>query len=165
MSGDITWPKARDYFWRAMLLQCPVCGTKPIFPPLARTRRLSDWLTPLDGCPRCGYAYDREPGYFLLSVWAINYGVAALLGLFLYLVFEWFYEWPVWNLIAAVVVPVVVFNILFARHSKSIFIAWDHLFDPHEREGGDDGGNMPQGNAPAPTRPPSRARLPVDAGV
>ena len=165
MTGEITWPKARDYFTRAMRLRCPVCGSTPIFPPLARTRSLNDWFTPLDGCPRCGYAYDREPGYFLLSIWAINYGVAALLGLLLYLVFEWFYEWPVWNLIAAVVVPVVVFNILFARHSKSIFIAWDHLFDPHEREGGDDGGNMPQRDAPAPTRPPRRARLPVDAGV
>jgi len=165
MTGEITWPKAREYFSRAMLLRCPVCGTKPIFPPLARTRNLHDWFTPLDGCPRCGYAYDREPGYFLLSVWAINYGVAALLGLALYLVFEWFYDWPVWTLIAAVVVPVVLFNILFARHSKSIFIAWDHLFDPHEREGGDDGGNVPQHDAPAPVRPPRRARLPVDAGV
>ena len=165
MTGEITWPKARNYFTRAVLLRCPVCGTKPIFPPLARTRNLHDWFTPLDGCPRCGYAYDREPGYFLLSVWAINYGIAALLGLALYLVFEWFYDWPVWTLIAAVVVPVVLFNILFARHSKSIFIAWDHLFDPHEREGGDDDGNVPQPNTPAPTRPPRRARLPVDAGV
>ena len=164
MTGEITWPKAREYFTRAMFLRCPVCGTTPIFPSLARTRSLDDWFTPLDGCPRCGYAYDREPGYFLLSVWAINYGVAALLGLVLYLVFEWFYDWPVWTLIAAVVAPVVVFNILFARHSKSIFIAWDHLFDPHEREGGDDGGNVPQRDAPAP-RPPRRARLPVDAGV
>lgn len=165
MTGEITWPKARGYFTRAMFLRCPVCGTTPIFPPLARTRSLNDWFTPLDGCPRCGYAYDREPGYFLLSVWAINYGVAALLGLALYLVFEWFYDWPVWTLIAAVVVPVVLFNILFARHSKSIFIAWDHLFDPHEREGGDDGGNVPREDAPVPKHPPRRARLPVDAGV
>ncbi|MFM8231948.1 MAG: DUF983 domain-containing protein [Chthoniobacterales bacterium] len=165
MTGEITWPKARNYFTRAMLLRCPVCGTKPIFPPLARTRNLHDCFTPLDGCPRCGYAYDREPGYFLLSVWAINYGIAALLGLALYLFFEWFYDWPVWTLITAVVVPVVLFNILFARHSKSIFIAWDHLFDPHEREGGDDSGNVPQQDAPVPVRPPRRARLPVDAGV
>lgn len=165
MSGDITWPKARDYFWRAMRLRCPVCGTKPIFPPLARTRRLSDWLTPLDGCPRCGYAYDREPGYFLLSVWAINYGVAALLGLALYLAFEWFYDWPVWTLIASVVVPVVVFNILFARHSKAIFIAWDHLFDPHEREGGNDGGNRPAVPPTKPSGPPRPARRPVESGV
>jgi len=165
MTGEITWPKAREYFFRALFLRCPVCGTKPIFPPLSRTRGIHDWFTPLDGCPRCGYAYDREPGYFLLSVWAINYGVAALLGLALYLAFEWFYDWPVWTLIAAVVVPVVVFNILFARHSKAFFIAWDHLFDPHEREGGDDGGNVPRQTAPGPTRPPRRARLPVDAGV
>ena len=165
MTGEITWPKAREYFSRALLLRCPVCGTKPIFPPLSRTRGMNDWFTPLDGCPRCGYAYDREPGYFLLSVWAINYGVAALLGLALYLAFEWFYDWPVWTLIAAVVVPVVIFNILFARHSKAFFIAWDHLFDPHEREGGDDGGNVPRQTAPGPTRPPRRARLPVDAGV
>ncbi len=55
-----------------------------MFPSVARTRNLHDWFTPLDGCPRCGYAYDREPGYFLLSIWAINYGIAALLGLVLY---------------------------------------------------------------------------------
>jgi uncharacterized protein (DUF983 family) len=165
VSGDAEWKKARSYFWRAMRLVCPVCGVSPVFPSLARTRSMNDWFTPLDGCPRCGYAYDREPGYFLLSVWAINYGTAALLGLTLYLVFEWFYDWPVWTLIAAVVAPVVIFNILFARHSKAIFIAWDHWFDPHEREGGDDGGNVPRDPPTVPPPPPRRARLPVDAGV
>ena len=133
-----------------------------MFPAVSRVRNLDDWFTPLDGCPRCGYAYDREPGYFLL---AINYGIAALLGLLLYFLFEWFYDWPVWTLIAAVVGPVVLFNLLFARHSKAIFVAWDHFFDPHERESGDDGGNMPSITPPAPSRPPRRARLPVDAGV
>ena len=157
--------RALDYFLRACRLKCVECGTRPIFTPLLKIRSLRDYFAPLDGCPRCGYAYERETGYFLLAIWAINYGVAALLGLILYLVFEWFYEWPVWNLIAAVVVPVVVFNILFARHSKSIFIAWDHLFDPHEREGGDDGGNVPRDPAPTPQHPPRRAPLPVDAGV
>jgi uncharacterized protein (DUF983 family) len=136
-----------------------------MFPEVARTRNLHDWFTPLDGCPRCGYAYDREPGYFLLSIWAINYGIAALLGLVLYLLFEWFFDWPVWTLIAAVILPVVLFNLLFARHSKAIFVAWDHFFDPHEREGGDDGGNIPAPEPPAPVSPPRRARVPVDAGV
>jgi uncharacterized protein (DUF983 family) len=146
-------------------LQCPVCGRHPLFPPLSRTRTLHDWFTPLDGCPRCGYAYDREPGYFLLSIWAINYGIAALLGLVLYLAFEWFFDWPVWTLIAAVVGPVVVFNLLFARHSKAIFIAWDHFFDPHERGDGDDGGNRPAPPEPDPRTPSRRARIPVDAGT
>jgi uncharacterized protein (DUF983 family) len=119
----------------------------------------------LDGCPRCGYAYDREAGYFLLSIWAINYGIAALLGLVLYVIFEVFFDWPVWTLIVSVVVPVVFFNILFARHSKAIFVAWDHFFDPHEREGGDDGGNVPLDPPPAPAQPPRRDRVPADAGV
>ena len=59
----------------------------------------------------------------------------------------------------------VVFNLLFARHSKAIFVAWDHFFYPHEREGGDDGGNKPVEAPRLPSDPPLRARLPVDAGV
>jgi len=165
VSAESSWPQARAYLHRALRLRCPVCGQTPVFPPLARTRSLHDWFTPLDGCPRCGYAYDREPGYFLLSIWAINYGIAALLGLVLYFLFEWFFDWPVWTLIGAVIGPVVLFNLLFARHAKTIFIAWDHFFDPHEREGGDDGGNLPSPPPPAPSRPPRRTRLPADAGV
>ncbi|MBU3664947.1 MAG: DUF983 domain-containing protein [Chthoniobacterales bacterium] len=165
VTGGQSWNKAARYFGRAMLLRCPVCGKTPVFPPLARTRSLHDWFTPLDGCPRCGYAFDREPGYFLLSIWAINYGIAAVLGLVLYGAFEWFFDWPVWTLIAAVVGPVVLFNVLFVRHSKTIFIAWDHFFDPHEREDDGGDGNVPHSPEPPPRQPPRRARLPADAGV
>ena len=164
MKGKRDWAKAAAYLRHAMALQCPVCGQSPMFPSVARTRTLGDWFTPLDGCPRCGYAYDREPGYFLLSIWAINYGIAAFFGLLLYASFEWFFDWPVWTLITAVVVPGVVFNLLFARHSKAIFVAWDHFFDPHEREGGDDGGSKPVEAPRLPSDPPRRARLPVNAG-
>ena len=164
MDGEYNRDKAAAYLRRALALRCPVCGISPIFPPLARTRGLHDWFTPLDGCPRCGYAYDREPGYFLLSIWAINYGIVSLFGLVLYGLFELFFDWPVWTLIAAVVGPVVVLNVLFARHAKAIFIAWDHFFDPHERDGGDDGGNLPRPDPPAPRRPSRRERLPVGLG-
>jgi len=165
VTSELSWSKARAYLSRALRLRCPVCGKSPMFPTVFRTRNLHDWFTPLDGCPRCGYAYDREPGYFLLSIWAINYGIAALFGLALYVAFEVFFDWPVWTLIVAVVVPVIFFNVLFARHSKAIFVAWDHFFDPHEREGGDGGGNVPRDPPPTPQHPPRRARLPVDAGV
>ena len=164
MDGDYNRDKAAAYLRRALALRCPVCGISPIFPALARTRSLHDWFTPLDGCPRCGYAYDREPGYFLLSIWAINYGMVSLFGLVLYGLFEWFFDWPVWTLIAAVVAPVVVLNVLFARHAKAIFIAWDHFFDPHEREGGDGGGNQPRPDPPTPRRPSRRERLPAGLG-
>ena len=71
---------------RAGRLRCPECGISPIFIPVARTRTVWDWFTPLDGCPRCGYAYERESGYFLLATWGFNYGVVAGLGLGLALV-------------------------------------------------------------------------------
>lgn len=156
--------KAIRYFVRAVRLRCPVCGISPIFPALNRTRSLHDWFTPLDGCPRCGYAYDREPGYFLLSIWAVNYGAASLLAITLYVLFEWLYDWPVGVLIAAVIVPTMTFNLLFARHSKALFIALDHYFDPHERDGGDGRGNIPAAPSPPPVTPP-RSKAPPLAGA
>lgn len=120
-----------------------------MFPKVLSIRRLSDWFTPLDGCPRCGYAYEREPGYFLLSIWAVNYGCGSLLGISIYVALEMTVHPPLKILLAAVVLPVLLFNLLFARHSKALFLALDHFFDPHERDGGDDSGNKPVDPVPA----------------
>ena len=65
----------------ALRWKCPTCGVSPIFIPWYEVRSLRDWFMPLDGCPRCGYPFEREPGYFLLSIFAINYGVGAFIGL------------------------------------------------------------------------------------
>jgi hypothetical protein len=51
-----------------------------MFVPVARTRSLRDWFAPLDGCPRCGYAYDREDGYFLMATWGVHYFTIAGFG-------------------------------------------------------------------------------------
>lgn len=150
--------RAWRFFWRACQLKCPECGTRPIFLPLGRVRCPADYFTPLDGCPRCGYAYERETGYFLLAIWAINYGFGSLLGISLYFYLEFNYKIPLSILIPAVVLPVVFFNIFFARHSKALFLALDHYFDPHcKDEPGDGGGGG--GNAKTP-RGPSAPRVP-----
>ena len=67
-----------------------------MFIPWQQVRSLRDWFMPLDGCPRCGYPFEREPGYFLLSIFAINYGVAAILGLVIYLVLDFWARLPIW---------------------------------------------------------------------
>lgn len=113
---------------------------------------------PLDGCPRCGYAYDREPGYFLLSIWAINYGLGSLIGLTIYLTLEILYDLPLEILLTAVLAPVLIFNLGFVRHSKAYFIAFDHWWDPHQREGGDGDGNRP--NIPPPPAPSTPESVP-----
>ena len=80
---------------------------------------------PLDGCPRCGYPFEREPGYFLLSIFAINYGVGALIGLVIYLVLDFCLHLPIWLVLTLTIVPMPIFNLLFARHSKALFLAFD----------------------------------------
>lgn len=147
--------RAGLYFWRALWWRCPECGTKPVFVPLRRVRSLRDWFTPLDGCPRCGYPYERETGYFLLATWAVNYGLGSVLGIAIYMVLEFVFHLPLRWLLIGVIGPVMLFNLLFARHAKSLFLAIDHFFDPHRRGGDGDGGSrVPRVEPPPPAAPP-----------
>lgn len=157
-----------NYLWRATWWKCPVCGTRPMFIKLSRVRGLHDWFTPLDGCPRCGYPYDREPGYFLLAQWGLGYGVSAVVGILIYAYLQVFHsDWSMLATLAAVSIPLPFVNFLFARHAKAYFLAIDHLADPHiplsedgDGEGGDRGGNRPVKpiqpvNDPGETRDPA----------
>src|SRR3982750_130894 len=91
---------AWTYIKRGLQLRCPECGISPVFPAIRQTRSLFDWFKPLDGCPRCGYAYEREQGYFLLAIWGLNYGVVGGTGLIVGLTLQHFYHpglySPIW---------------------------------------------------------------------
>ena len=60
-------------FWtlvsRALRLRCPVCGEGQLFKGLFSMHPT---------CPHCGIKYEREPGFFLGSIY-INYGITALI--------------------------------------------------------------------------------------
>jgi uncharacterized protein (DUF983 family) len=128
---------ARTCIGRALRLKCPECGISPMFVPARNVRSLFDWFTPLDGCPRCGYAYERESGYFLLAVWGVNYGVVAGLGLIVALVLDHLYGWPLVPLMLVVCIPMPILSFLFARHAKALYLAMDHYFDPHNNNDND----------------------------
>jgi uncharacterized protein (DUF983 family) len=122
-------------FWRflrrGVALRCPECGLSRLFVRLGDVRTLFDWFTPLDGCPRCGYAYEREDGYFLLSIWGLNYGVVASLGFLGGLFILNRYHPGLWDPIWLWLLPMPVLSFLLARHAKSLFLAIDHYLDPH----------------------------------
>ena len=135
--------QAFAYLGRAALLRCPVCGTRPIFLPIRRVRKFDDWFSPLDGCPRCGYPYEREPGYFLLAIFGFNFGFAVFVGIAVFVYLATFHdmnEITTWQLIASTVLPIPLVNLLVARHAKALFIALDHFVDPHVHNF-DDGGD------------------------
>lgn len=161
---------ALAYLGRALLLRCPVCGRSPIFVPLLRTRSVMDWLTPLDGCPRCGYPYEREPGYFLFSLWVLNFGFVAGTGLLTYLWLELFADVSTPMLLASVALPAPLLGLAIARHAKALFIALDHFFDPFvpidwPEEGGDDDGGDQKPERPGHGGGDVGAKLPEPAGV
>ncbi len=124
-------PRFWRFFRRGMLLRCPECGISPVFIPVKKVRSIYDWFTPLDGCPRCGYAYAREDGYFLLAVWGINYGIVAGLGTLAGLLIQSRYNPGLWSPLWLLLLPVPMLSFLLARHAKSLFLAMDHYFDPH----------------------------------
>ena len=124
-------PRAWTFIGRALRLRCPECGVSPVFVPLRRVRSLDDWLRPLDGCPRCGYAYEREQGYWLLAIWAVNYGVVGGLGLIVALTMQIAWDAPIWTIILVLAIPLPILSLLFARHAKALYLAMDHYFDPH----------------------------------
>lgn len=85
----------------------------------------------LPGCPRCGYAYEREPGYFLLALWIVNFSIVAIFGVGLMLSLDYFFELTTAQLLFVTLVPIWILGILSVRHTKAFFLALDHLLNPH----------------------------------
>jgi uncharacterized protein (DUF983 family) len=124
-------PRAWTYIGRALRLRCPECGRHPIFVPLMRVRSLFDWFYPLDGCPQCGYAYEREEGYFLLAIWGLNYGLIAGGGMAAGLILLAYSPLRMWEVLVLLTVTMPIASFLFVRHAKALYLAMDHYFDPH----------------------------------
>ena len=56
-----------------LLRRCPSCGTGAIYRTLFEMHR---------NCPVCGVGFEREPGYFVGSMYVSYFFSALLLGLF-----------------------------------------------------------------------------------
>ncbi len=119
------------YLRRAARLRCPVCGISPIFLSLNQVESIPDWFATLPGCPRCDYLYDREPGYFLLALWVINFSLVAVVGIgLLFLLDMLFPNLSLAQLIFFTMVPLWILGIISARHTKAFFMALDHWVNP-----------------------------------
>lgn len=122
------------YLRRTARLRCPVCGISPLFLPASRVEGILDWFTMLPGCPRCGYAYQREPGYFLLALWIINYAIVTFFGVSLLLLLDALFHLPTPALLFLTLVPTWALAILSTRHTKAFFLALDHLVNPYKND-------------------------------
>ena len=84
-----------------------------------------------EGCPDCDLKYEREPGFFLGSIYA-NYGLTALVATMTYPIATFGLKYPRNAVIACIVTFVVLFPIWFHRYARSLWLGFDFLIDPRE---------------------------------
>src|SRR5215469_1791866 len=110
----------RTIVWRGLRRRCGRCGAKRIF---------RSYFQLHDRCPRCGYKFEREEGFFT-GVYLINYAVTAVL--LVILIFAFLLEdlasegdvsyapWLVGGAVIAILCPLLVYPV-----AKSTWAAVD----------------------------------------
>ena len=108
---------------RALLLRCPFCGRGKLF---------RGFFAMHDHCPSCGKSFEREPGFFLGSIY-FNYGLTALIVAIGYPVLLFYYEMDEQRLLIAAGLFTLLCPILFFRHARSLWLGFDQFADPREQ--------------------------------
>jgi uncharacterized protein (DUF983 family) len=105
---------------RGLLKRCPICGAGGLF-----TR----WMRLRDTCPRCGYRFDRESGYWVGAI-IINLAVTEILFgiLFITTLLVTAPDVPWQPLLAVALITNGVFPWFFYPYSKTIWMAFDLYF-------------------------------------
>ena len=109
---------------RALWLRCPLCG---------RGRLFRRWLLMHETCANCGVKFEREPGFFLGSIY-INYGLTALIVAIVYPILLFNKLAAERYLLIGSLVFVVLFPLLWFPWARSLWLGFDQWHDPREGE-------------------------------
>lgn len=104
---------------RALRLRCPRCGVGQLFRGL-RMR---------DVCGSCQLQFEREPGFYLGSIY-FNYGLTSVLATVGFLVIRFGLRYNNQTALAVTVTFAILFPMLLHRHARSFWLAFDQLIDP-----------------------------------
>lgn len=121
----------RHVLGRGMRLRCPRCGAAPLF---------RGPFSMYPDCLSCHFRYEREQGYFVGAIY-INYAVTAVTAIIGYFALEYFFGIPhvqqliLWGAFA------VFFPLVFFRHSRSLWLSIDYIFNPENPRGEQFGGH------------------------
>lgn len=79
-------------------------------------------------CPHCDLQFEREPGYFLGSIY-INYGLTALLTAVGYTVLRFGYGFDARTLLYGFLTFCVLMPTFFFRYARALWLALDCRFE------------------------------------
>ena len=119
--------RLRRLIWRGLRLRCPVCG---------RGRMFRGYFGINQRCSECGLKFQREPGFFLGSIY-FNYGLTALVVAVAYPVLLFNNVLGDQVLAPTSLAFVVLFPLWFFRYARSLWAAFDQFIDPREAEEND----------------------------
>src|SRR5213082_1467640 len=100
---------------RALRCRCPLCGQGKLF---------RGWLWMNNQCPHCGATFEREPGFFLGSIY-VNYGLTALIMTIAYPLLLFVWGVPETPLLIGAVTFTVIFPILIFPWARSIWLGFE----------------------------------------
>ncbi len=107
---------------RALRLRCPLCGEGKLY---------RSWFKMKPSCTHCRLKFEREPGYYLGSIY-INYGLTAVLmtiGYMVGILMKWAAPavllWTAFGF-------TIVFPLLMFPFSRALWLAFDLAWDPPE---------------------------------
>lgn len=86
-------------------------------------------------CAECGFKFEREPGFYLGSVY-INYGAGSLVAGFSYVLLVFGLGWPQREVLFGCLAFAVLFPVWFHRYARAIFLAIDCYVHPATADGG-----------------------------
>jgi uncharacterized protein (DUF983 family) len=115
--------RAAILVWRAVRLRCPNCGGKGIF---------TSWFRMRPRCPTCGLRLERGEQGYVVGSYMFNIVASELVwaAIFVGILFA---TWPSppWTLLEiGGGVLMVALPFLFYPFSKTLFLAFDLLFNP-----------------------------------
>jgi uncharacterized protein (DUF983 family) len=105
---------------RALRLRCPECGKGKLF---------HNWFTMPKKCSECGLKFEREPGYYLGSIY-VNYGLTAVLITIGNLAPFFLYQVDPTLLMYGSLVFLILFPALFFPFARALWLAFDLSWDP-----------------------------------
>jgi hypothetical protein len=82
-------------------------------------------------CPHCGLVFEREPGFFLGSIY-INYGLTALIVSIAYPVLLLSGTVKERHLLIGAIAFTVLFPMLLFPWARSLWLSFDQWHDPRE---------------------------------
>jgi hypothetical protein len=79
-------------------------------------------------CTACKHHFEREPGYFLGSIY-VNYGITSILITIAFVVLRFGFDYPNGRVLAGLAIFCIAFPTFFFRYARALWVALDCYWD------------------------------------